>query len=527
MAVSPLTGSDGPLKITIRCDGEALPEFVQLISIKTSHRINRIAAATIIVADGDMPNATFPVSDMDCFQPGARVEILAGYEANGAPIFSGVVVRHGVRISGDNDARLVIECRDPAHAMTAGCNSAHYAGQADHQVIAALAARAGLRAIVEPTAIVHEALVQYRLSDWDFMLARAAANGMLVTVDGGAVTVAAPAPDAAPVLSVTYGADLLAFDAELQAPSPCDSDAPGACTRGHASFQGSALARPGVVVSLSGVGRRFNGNVVVSEVVHLLADGNWTSEIVFGLAAERLAEAGQPRLQARDATAGGAGLHTGVVLQRDADPQGQCRILVALPDLEDGGGLWARLSTFYGASGAGAFFIPEIGDEVILGFFDQDPARPVILGSLYDSAHLPPFQPGADNHLKALVTRSRLTMAFDDASKEITLTTPGENKVVLSDATRSILLLDQHGNRVELGPHGILLDSRGDITVNAVGKVTIAGAHVAVAARMDVAVTGLNIEQHAAGAFTATGGASAALSAAGQTTVKGAMVLIN
>lgn len=596
MAPSPIAGSGGVLSLTISCDGAPLADIVQIISIEIDHSSNRIPTATIVVADGDMPNGAFPVADQGTFKPGTVVAISAGYDQSNQTLFSGVVVRHSVKITGDNYARLVIECRDQALAMTVARKNANFVDQTDHDIIAALiAAYPALSASVASTSVTHKELVQYYVSDWDYMLARADANGLLVNVEGGKVSVAAPDASTAPVLTLTYGSDLIAFEAELdareqvssvtatswdlatlavveqsampqtltgqgdiaanaladvlgagdlrmQTAAPLDSAALSAWTkaqqtraalariRGRMTFQGSALAKPGAVLTLAGVGDHFNGNVIASGVLHRLLDGNWTTEVEFGLPATAFTE--QHQLQAPLAsglTAGIAGLHVGLVMKLDADPEGHYKIQVSVPVMKAAtAGVWARLSTFYGSAGFGAFVIPEIGDEVILGFFNNDPSCPVILGSLYSSKHVPPYEPSAENNVKALVTRSKLKMEFDDDKKVITLITPGANKVVISDDAKSILLQDQNGNKVELGPDGIVLDSPKDITIKAGGKVVItATQNVEATAQADVKLNGLNIDQQASVGLTAKGGATAELSASGQTTVKGALVMIN
>jgi Rhs element Vgr protein len=539
---------------------------------------------------------SFPVADQGNFKPGTLVVISAGYGLTVKPIYSGVVVRHSVSINGENYARLVIECRDKALAMTVGRKNANYVDQTDHQIIGALiGAHAGLSAAVDSTSITYKELVQYYVTDWDYLMARAEANGFLVTVDGGKVTVAAPKADAAPVLLITYGADLMEFEAELdarwqlasvtgtswdlatlavvqqsakpvtltgqgditsatlagvlgvsdfglQTAAPLDSAALTAWTsaqqtkaalariRGRVLFQGSALAMPGVLLTLAGVGLHFNGNVIASNVIHRIEDGNWTTEVTFGMPNYWFADEHQLHApEAAGLTAGIAGLHIGLVKKLDADPEGQYKVQVSMPLMKAAAdGVWARLSTFYGSAGFGAFVIPEVGDEVILGFFNNDPSCPVILGSLYSSKHVPPYELTAENNFKALVTRSKLKLEFDDDQKIITLVTPASNKVVISDAGKSILLQDQNGNKVELSPSGILLDSPKDITIKAAGKVAISAVqNVEVAAQMDVKVSGLNINHSANVAFAAKGAATAELSAAGQTTVKGALVMIN
>jgi uncharacterized protein involved in type VI secretion and phage assembly len=223
------------------------------------------------------------------------------------------------------------------------------------------------------------------------------------------------------------------------------------------------------------------------------------------------------------------GLHIGVVKKLDEDPEGQNKVQVSVPVLQaETEGVWARLANFYASEGIGAFFVPEIGDEVLLGYLNNDPSHPVVLGSLYSSKRKPPYDLTADNFTKAIVTKSELKLEFDDEKKIITVITPSNNKIVISDDDKKIVMQDQNDNKVELSPDGIVLDSPKDISITAKGKISIdAVGEIAVSSKADVKIEGLNIDNNANVGFVAKGSASAELSASGQTTVKGAMVMIN
>ena len=165
---------------------------------------------------------------------------------------------------------------------------------------------------------------------------------------------------------------------------------------------------------------------------------------------------------------------------------------------------------------------------MVLGYFNNDPSHPVILGSLYSSKRPPPYELTAENYIKALVTTGKLKVEFDDEKKVITITTPANNKIVIDDENQSILLEDENRNHAKLSPDGIQLNSPKDIQIKAQGKVTVDGAGgVEVKSTADVKIEGLNINNNAKMGFVAKGSASAELSAAGQTTVKGALVMIN
>lgn len=577
-------------------NGTALPGTVQVVSVSVKKTINRIPVAEIVVLDGDMPQKDFPVSNAGYFKPGGTIKINAGYGAEEEAIFEGIVVKHGIKITGDNYSRLVIECRDKAVAMTIGRKNANYVDSKDSDIITKLVGNyGGLTSDIASTETQYKELVQYYCTDWDFMLSRAEVNGLLVIVDDAKVTVKPPVTSGTPQLKVTYGEDLMEFHASmdarsqlskvqgvcwnlknqavvqqqatpetlnaqgdldsstlakvvgpaafrLQTPAPMESTALQAWVKGRQvkaglariqgrmRFQGSAKAKAGEMIELGGVGNRFNGNVFVSSVHHAVADGNWTTEVEFGMPQEWFAE--NRDLVAPPASGllpGIEGLHVGVVKKLDADPEGQYKVQVSIPVLQaETDGVWARLTKFYASEGFGAFFVPEIGDEVVLGYFNNDPSNPVILGSLYSSKRKPAYEMTADNFKKAIVTKSKLTLEFDDDKKVVTVVTPAKNKIVISDDDKSILLQDQTGNKVKLSQDGILLDSPKDISIKAQGKISLSAVgNVEIDSKADMTAGATNITHSAKAGFTAKGNATAELSASGQTTVKGSMVMIN
>jgi len=105
---------------------------------------------------------------------------------------------------------------------------------------------------------------------------------------------------------------------------------------------------------------------------------------------------------------------------------------------------------------------------------------------------------------------------------KMTIITRANSKIVIDDMTRTMTLQDASGNRIEMGPDGIKFISPKDIVFEAGGKINVQATGSA-----DIVQAALNITQSANVAYTAKGAASAELSAAGQTTVKGALVMIN
>lgn len=505
--------TDDALRVSVTCDGVPLPDTAPLLAVNVVLALNRVPRATIVIDDRSLgeEDRQLAISDSDLLAKGKRICIMAGFGATMAPIFDGIIVGQGVRMGTDNCVRLDIECRHQAVAMTRERKFANFIGQSESDIIASLITAAGLEADVAACAAINDELVQYDTTDWDFMLARARANGFDVACEGNQISVKPPATEATPVLSLTYGNDLIDFAEQPDA-------------TGHMRFNGQAAAKPGSMVDVASVGKYFSGPKYINEVVHAIADGSWTTEVYFGAAPSQPAAALGPAPMA-----GVPGLQIGFVTQLDCDPQGQQRICVSLPVMGDGAaGIWARLATDYAGDGVGSFFIPEIGDEVVVGFTNNDPRAPVILGSLYSGTRKPPYPLATDNATKALVTKGRLTVELNDAAKVITIVTPARNKLVLSDEARSITLQDQNGNQIVMSPAGISVTSDGDISLSAKGAISLSAINtVSIVSNGDLHQEALGITCKAAVSLVATGGATAELSSPGQTTVRGAMVMIN
>jgi type VI secretion system secreted protein VgrG len=190
---------------------------------------------------------------------------------------------------------------------------------------------------------------------------------------------------------------------------------------------------------------------------------------------------------------------------------------------------WIRAVNPYSANERGFYFIPEIDDEVLVGFEGGDAEKPFVMGSMYHGKNKPNASwPDADNSFKGILTKSKLKIEFDDKKKQTTIETPAGNKAVLSDDGKSIILHDQNQNKVEMTTSGISLESMKDIKITSKSKITIDGtAGVDITSTADAKITGLNVNLNANVGFKAQGNATAEISAAGQTTVKGALVMIN
>ena len=284
--------------------------------------------------------------------------------------------------------------------------------------------------------------------------------------------------------------------------------------QGRLTCQGIAAVKVGDVVTLAGLGDRFNGPVFIAAIRHDVSQGNWLTHLQIGLSERWFHERVQPKQSpAAGMLPGIEGLHVGIVTALEGDPLGEDRIRVRLPLLNDSDdGTWTRLATLDAGKERGSVFRPEIEDEVIVGFLYGDPRQSVVLGQLHSSAHAAPVPPSNDNHQKGYWSREKTEFIFDDEKPSVHIKLASGRTIMMDDDAGEIFLEDPSGNRVTLDDSGITLDSPADITIKAAG---------------DVKIEGVNIDIKASAEFKADGGAGSKLTSSAVTTVKGSMVEIN
>jgi Rhs element Vgr protein len=564
--------------IKILTDGREITGEYHVVSVIVNKAINKIPYARMVILDGDASKEDFTISNSEDFVPGKQIEILAGYHSDEETIFKGIVTCHAIKARHKKSSILEIECRDAASKMAVARRNAYYTQASDSEIMEEIINDFGLSMEVEATNARHKEMVKFNTLDWDFLLSRARANGLLVITDDGKISVTAPDPGQEPILDLVYGSTMMEFEAQMDARTQYpqidasawdyadqevikeESDPPSLPDQGNLNAdvlarvmalstfplhhagnrtgselkaladayllqsrlsrivgrlkcQGFASVKPGHLVNLKGVGDRFNGAALITSVRQVIKVGNWETDMQFGLSPELFAPGDIVEPLAAGLVPGVNGLQIGLVTQLEEDPDGEDRVLVRMPLVDPGAeGIWCRVASLDAGENRGAFFRPEIDDEVILGFINDDPRDPVILGMLNSSAKPAPITASDDNHEKGFVTREELKLIFDDDKKSVTCETPNGNKVVLSDDEGSIVIQDENGNKIEMSSDGILMESASDINIKAVG---------------DVNIQGVNVKLTADAEFKAKGSAGAEVSTGAVAILKGSLVKIN
>lgn len=221
---------------------------------------------------------------------------------------------------------------------------------------------------------------------------------------------------------------------------------------GTGSCIGMPQLRAGDYVQIAGVGQRFSGRYKLSKVTHTINDSGYMTNFELSQNANSgILESLRKKLK----TSGGssrdeqAKIH-GVVIgkvENNIDYKGLGRVQLSFPHLSDFNiSNWARIATPMAGLNSGVYFLPDIGDEVLVTFEQGDVNKPVVLGGLWNGLNRPPA----------------------------TNLGPNQTKIIKLKKGMQIVLDEVNGLRLDNGAgSSIEMNLTGDITIQALGNVNI------------------------------------------------------
>lgn len=565
----------------INLNGTAVSGEYQILSLTVSKTFNKITSARVVIADGDAASQDFPISSKDdALVPGSEIDIAIGYHGKTKIVFKGIITKHSLKSSKGKHSYLTIEAKNKAVKMTLARKSHCFVEKSDQDIIESIVKKSafGGKLDISGQTAVHKEMVQFNVTDWDFIVSRAEVNSLFVCCEDDKLVIGPATTSGEASKEVIYGIDVLEFESEIDGTSQLKTvishawnsrdqeleiSAEGktdfkengnlksddladkfggevhlyhsgslakeelkswsnarllksrfAKSVGRLKIKGTTEIEVGKMIKLTGFGKRFNGNVLVTGIRQNFNESIWETDIQFGLSDEWFSSREDiVEKPAAGLIPGVNGLQVAIVMTLENDPENQHRVKVKLPLVDDQDGIWARIASLDAGNDRGSFFRPEVGDEVIVGFINDDPRYAVILGMLNSNSKPAPITASDNNHEKGFITRSKMKFIFNDEKKSVLLETPKGKKIEVTDDGDLISIADDHQNKISMGPDGIKLESGKDIILT-----TSAG---------DVKIDGMNITSKASTNYSAQSNAQMELKSSGITAIKGSLVNIN
>ncbi|MFK8024804.1 MAG: VgrG-related protein [Ilumatobacter sp.] len=297
---------------------------------------------------------------------------------------------------------------------------------------------------------------------------------------------------------------------------------------------GDPKLRAGVLLQIEKAGVRLSGKYRLASVEHVYSarSGYSTKFSSGGQDARGLADLVGHRRDTRARWDTNA-LVIGVVTNIE-DPDQPSRVKVSFPTFDDSAeSAWARLALPGAGADRGLQLLPEVGDEVLVGFEHGNAHRPIVLGGLWSKKNAPPLS-NADAvksgsvAVRTLKSRAGHSITINDADAE------GGNSIVVQLADgKGTFRLGQDEVRLET-PVDISMTTEKTLSLVAAGDVSISGANVKITAdskidleATDVGAKGASSASIEGGTVDIKGSAKVGVDGGGLTEIKGGLVKLN
>ncbi len=293
--------------------------------------------------------------------------------------------------------------------------------------------------------------------------------------------------------------ELSVVNLQCQNPEEADHIAQGICDRVRGEFlqaeieaEGNPKVKPGKVIELQDEDLgRYKGEYYIGDTRHVYQpDRERTYTVHFtirGLKGGNLVSS----LSSPNQLEPGQTLLIGLVTDNE-DPDNMGRVKVKFPTLtEEHTSYWARVVSVGGGKKRGVEWLPEIDDEVLVGFEHGNINKPYVVGGLWNGKDEPPTnvkETVVDNKVRLRTLQSRvghIIQLIDEDKGEsktgIHIITEAGHQIYLNDSDKKILIKSKAGHTIELNDatKTMNIESIGNLNIKAAGNITIQGVTIA------------------------------------------------
>lgn len=173
------------------------------------------------------------------------------------------------------------------------------------------------------------------------------------------------------------------------------------------------------------------------------------------------------------------------MVTNNRDPEHMHRVKVSFPWLADGAeSNWAEVAAAMAGNDRGAYFLPEVGDEVLVAFQHGSVDHPFVIGALWNGKDAAPESnaDGENNH-RTIRSRSGHVVRLNDKAGAETIEIidkTGNQKVVIDSAANTISIeaqgdisITSSSGKLSMSAVGIELDSKADVKVKAAASMDL------------------------------------------------------
>lgn len=274
---------------------------------------------------------------------------------------------------------------------------------------------------------------------------------------------------------------------------------------------GTAVLKAGVPVNLSGAGTMFDGGYTLTATRHVFDPetgytthfnvSGWQDRTMFGLTSGHQSGSGSSSAGPNEPFRIPGVVSATVLNTRDPEEQGRVQLMFTWMGDEPVISDWVRCVHMGAGEGFGMLFVPEPESEVLVAFEMGDPSKPVVIGGLYSPVIEPGASPELIDEALGLVNERRISsrflhnITFYDAEEQsgILIQTGDEIAGIYLNAEEQSISIYNLDGAIEITGTDILISAEGDLSLEAVGEVSISGASVTIEGEGDVEINGASV----------------------------------
>lgn len=216
---------------------------------------------------------------------------------------------------------------------------------------------------------------------------------------------------------------------------------------------------PGTVIHVNGVETAIAGKYVLTEVNHSIdSEKGFVSQIstIPPLSIQSRAN--------KTATIG--------IVSQVSDPDNLGRIKVSLPTFNNVETDWLQVLSLGAGNNKGQLIVPDVGDNVLLLFVNNEPSQSIVLGGLYGEKELPK-QIVKDGSIVRFVTQTPegQSLTLDDSDNSIKFKSKNGHSINITPS--KVNISRNNGSFISLTNELITIHSESDMVIEAPGNSMI------------------------------------------------------
>jgi hypothetical protein len=263
------------LSVEIHVDGKIIPDEIGILSVFTETGFNQMPMVSLVLSGSEDEDSLEEWLDKVNFRDESIIEVKAGYDDKLETIFKGEFLGLNISYDAEKGSKVQVDAISPAYHLDVVFKSFSFSNISDKDLMEYIAKDEQIE-IQNEFADLNPTNLEFEGTAWELILDRALAKRLVTIVDFDKITLDKPSRDKTPIGVLDPFQNIIDMELALESNYGDERQKYGEIT-----IQGTNALSLNQIVEIQGINRLFNGNAIVIQITHDMANGIW--ETVLGL----------------------------------------------------------------------------------------------------------------------------------------------------------------------------------------------------------------------------------------------------